>query len=194
MQERWRLSKYKVKKILRFFCLDISASKTALLLGYNRKTIDRYFNIFREHILKYQSQIQGPLSDEALPQSWLKPELESGKPRLGLLKRDGQIFLTLLSSDANGQLRSLPAADSISSGGGWPELLFQDPEAASDGARARGRANELKAFWSFAKRRLAQFNGIAPNKLMLHLKECEFRFNNAKSDLFELMSKDVLKF
>ena len=39
-------------------------------------------------------------------------------------------------------------------------------------------ANTIEAFWSFAKRRLAKFNGIARTTLPLHLKECEFRFNN----------------
>ena len=37
------LSDYKIKKIMMFFCQDITASKTALLLGINRNTINRYF-------------------------------------------------------------------------------------------------------------------------------------------------------
>ncbi len=41
------LSDYKIKKIMRFLCADITASKTAILTGINRNTINRYFNIFR---------------------------------------------------------------------------------------------------------------------------------------------------
>jgi len=56
MQKRWRLSKYRVKRILECFCVDIPAGKTASLLGYNRHTAERYFTLFREHILEYQHQ------------------------------------------------------------------------------------------------------------------------------------------
>ena len=44
------LSEYKVKKIILCFCEDIDATKTSRLLGINRKTINRYFHIFREKI------------------------------------------------------------------------------------------------------------------------------------------------
>lgn len=37
--------------------------------------------------------------------------------------------------------------------------------------------NGIESFWSFAKRRLAKFNGIARTTLPLHVKECEWRFN-----------------
>lgn len=37
--------------------------------------------------------------------------------------------------------------------------------------------NGIESFWSFAKRRLAQFNGISQQTLPLHIKECEFRYN-----------------
>lgn len=38
--------------------------------------------------------------------------------------------------------------------------------------------NGIESFWSFASRRLAKFNGIPSTTLPLHLKECEFRYNN----------------
>lgn len=38
--------------------------------------------------------------------------------------------------------------------------------------------NGIESFWSFAKRRLTKFNGIARTTLPLHIKECEFRYNN----------------
>lgn len=40
--------------------------------------------------------------------------------------------------------------------------------------------NGIEAFWSFAKRRIAKFNGIARTTLPLHLKECEYRYNHRK--------------
>lgn len=45
---------------------------------------------------------------------------------------------------------------------------------ALDGSHING----IESFWSFAKRRLNKFNGIARTTLPLHIKECEFRYNN----------------
>ncbi len=49
-----KLSTQKIHKILQCFCEDIPAVKTAILLGLNRNTIDRFYNLFREKILLYQ--------------------------------------------------------------------------------------------------------------------------------------------
>lgn len=38
--------------------------------------------------------------------------------------------------------------------------------------------NGIESFWSFAKRRTMKFNGIHTTTFPLHIKECEFRFNN----------------
>lgn len=44
--------------------------------------------------------------------------------------------------------------------------------------RKGNHINGIESFWSFAKRRLTKFNGIARTTLPLHIKECEFRYNN----------------
>ena len=44
------LSDYKIKKIMKFFWEDITATQTAALTGINRNTINRYFNLFRPKI------------------------------------------------------------------------------------------------------------------------------------------------
>ncbi len=38
-----KLSRYKIGKIIACFCIDIDATKTALLLKLNRKTVNRFF-------------------------------------------------------------------------------------------------------------------------------------------------------
>jgi len=44
------LSNYKIKKIMKHFCEDITASKTSALLDINRNTINRYDTLFRQKI------------------------------------------------------------------------------------------------------------------------------------------------
>ena len=45
-----KISVYELKKIIKHFSVDIDASKTSELLGYNRKTINRYYLLFRQII------------------------------------------------------------------------------------------------------------------------------------------------
>lgn len=45
-----KLSTHELKKIIKHFCCDINATKTALLLWLNRKTINTYFLLFRQLI------------------------------------------------------------------------------------------------------------------------------------------------
>lgn len=48
--------------------------------------------------------------------------------------------------------------------------------------------NGIENFWSFAKRRLAKFNGVSRKTFLLHLKECEFRYNH-KYDMLEILGR-----
>jgi transposase len=47
--------------------------------------------------------------------------------------------------------------------------------------------NGIESFWSSASRRLAKFNGIPRHTLPLHLKECEWRYNNRDRDLEKVL-------
>jgi hypothetical protein len=52
VHKRRRISRQKYQIIFRGFVTDIPASKAAEIAGVNRKTGDRYYNIFRKAILK----------------------------------------------------------------------------------------------------------------------------------------------
>ncbi len=56
-------------------------------------------------------------------------------------------------------------------------------------ARGKSHVNGIESFWSFAKRRLAKFNGIATHKFNLYLKECEFRFNCRRCNIYDKLVK-----
>ena len=217
MQKRWRLSKYRVKKILRCFCVDITATRTAMLLGYNRRTIDRYFNIFREHILEYQHQALMPFAGEIeLDESYFGARRVRGKrgrgaagktPVFGILKRGGKVYLAVVKGCSKEELmpiiqgKILESSTVYTDGWGAYEGLIVNGydhyrvfHSQNEFARGKCHVNGIESFWSYAKRRLAKFNGIASAKFILHLKECEFRFNNGEQDLFDILCKNVLPF
>ena len=47
-------------------------------------------------------------------------------------------------------------------------------------ANGKNHINGIENFWGYAKHRLAKFKGIKKENFLLHLKECEFRYNNSK--------------
>jgi len=59
--------------------------------------------------------------------------------------------------------------------------------------RGKSHVNGIESFWSFAKRRLAKFNGLTDDKFFLHLKECEFRFNHRNENLEQKALKIMKK-
>jgi len=215
MQKRWRLSRYRVKKIVECFCLDITASRTAALLGYNRHTIERYFNIFREHILEHQHKEQKPFAGEVeLDESYFGARRVRGKrgrgaagktPVFGVLKRGESIFITVVRNCSREELLPIIQGHILEN-----STVYTDGWKAYDGliingydhyrvfhsldefARGKCHVNGIESFWSFAKRRLAKFNGIASSKFVLYLKECEFRFNHKEENLFDILC-NILK-
>ena len=52
----------------------------------------------------------------------------------------------------------------------------------------------IENFLTFAKKRLAKFNGFSSGSFLLHLKECEFRYNHRDEDLCVLIKKIFKKF
>lgn len=67
-----KLSNYKIKKIIKCFCIDIDATKTAELLELNRHTINRYYLIFRKLIYLHQTiELSKLIGDVELDESYL---------------------------------------------------------------------------------------------------------------------------
>ena len=51
--------------------------------------------------------------------------------------------------------------------------------------------NGIENFWGLCKTRLTRFRGIKKSHFLLHLKECEFRYNNREQDLYKILLKNL---
>ena len=203
-----KLSKYKIKKILKLFCEDISASKAAKILLINRNTINKYYNIFRKLILsKAEKQLSQDKGEFELDESYFGAQRVRGKrgrgaagktPVFGLLKREGKVIVSVIKNCSKEQLLpiikgNILEGSTIHTDGwkGYDGLIlngynhYRVYHSKDEFSRGKSHVNGIESFWSFAKRRLAKFNGIASNKFNLHLKESEFRFNCPSSNTFE---------
>ena len=56
--------------------------------------------------------------------------------------------------------------------------------------KRKAHINGIENFWGLAKMRLAKFCGLNRATLRLHLKECEFRFNHRRDNLYQLLLKE----
>ncbi len=64
------------------------------------------------------------------------------------------------------------------------DKYFRVNHSNNEFANGERHINEIESFWSYAKRRLVKFNGVAKHTFYLHLKETEFRFNHRRANLY----------
>lgn len=96
---RAKISTYKIKKIIKHFCVDIHVSKTAELLGINRNTINHWYNIFRRAIYAWQyKEFKKILGEAEIDESYFGAKRIRGfhgklKRGRGTLKQPVSVFL-----------------------------------------------------------------------------------------------------
>ena len=59
---------------------------------------------------------------------------------------------------------------------------------------ALAKTISIDSFWAYAKLRLSKFKGVKRQNFILHLKECEFRFNNRDkkgAELYKILLKMI---
>ena len=195
-----RLSKYKIRKIINCFSMDLTATATSELLKLNRKTVNNYFTEFRELILEDSIQKhQKELGIFELDESYFGAKRVRGKrgrgaagktPVFGVLKREGKVFVSIVPRCSREELLPIIQGkileDSTIHTDGWKAYdglilngytHYRVFHHENEFVRGKSHVNGIESFWSFAKRRLAKFNGLTDEKFILHLKECECRFN-----------------
>ncbi len=180
--------------------MDLTATATSELLKLNRKTVNNYFTEFRELILEDSVQKhQKELGIFELDESYFGAKRVRGKrgrgaagktPVFGVLKREGKVFVSIVPRCSREELLPIIQGKILEG-----STIHTDGWKAYDGlilngythyrvfhhenefVRGKSHVNGIESFWSFAKRRLAKFNGLTDEKFILHLKECECRFN-----------------
>ncbi len=215
---RRRISNQKYSIILRSFIADIQSSKTAQIVGVNRKTTDRYFNYFRKLIQvsalaeRYSVQLSNGIEAD---ESYFGPRRVRGKRGrgargkvivFGLLKRNGKVYCEIIKNTERQVLmpiirRVVQSGSDIYSDGwksynalaiyGYNHKKVKHNEnefARPDGTHING----VESYWSWTKRRLNKFNGISKRHFAEYLLESEWRFNHRdtlEEDLKKLIRK-----
>jgi transposase len=129
-------------------------------------------------------------------------------PVFGLLKRDGKVYTQIVKSRSKSELMPIIAefaskesvifSDGFRSYEGLLDYGFKQHFRVihSKNEFAKGNIsttlnnhnhiNGIENFGGLCKVRLAKFRGIK-NTLYLHIKECEFRFNNREKNIYKIL-------
>jgi transposase-like protein len=210
------ISAKKFREIIKCFSLDFTATNTAKLTGISRNTINKIYDQIRQKIfLAHLRQEEKSFGEFELDESYFGSKRVRGKkgrgaagktPVFGLLKRDGKVYVEIVQNCTKEQLMTIIQGKILEGStintDGWKAYdglvlngyqHYRVFHSHNEFARGKCHVNGIESFWSYCKRRLAKFNGLTDEKFILHLKECEFRFNNRKQDLYKILLEILRK-
>jgi transposase len=214
--KRVRISTAKFRQILKYFALDIEATKIAQLTGLNRNTINKYLLLVRKVIALECEQDSPFLGEVEVDESFFGARRTKGKRGrgasgktivFGLLKRNGKVYTEIVPNCSRATLqvviRGKVDFESTIHSDGWKghnglvdrgyKKHYRVQHGNNEFANKTSHINGIENFWGIAKMRLAKFRGLSKSTFYLHLKECEFRFNHKGQNLYKLLLKIIKK-
>ena len=212
------ISERKFREILKLFCANIEAKTIADLVGVNRNTINRIFLLFRERILEVceKDSILGSGEIE-LDESYFGAKRVRGRrgrgakgkiPVFGMLKRNGKVYTQVVKNCSMNELIPIVLEQTDSNAtvytDGWKaydgladygyKRHYRVIHSDNEFANGTNHINGIENFWGLCKVRLSKFRGIHKTHFLLHLKECEFRYNNRSQDIYKILLKNFRKY
>ncbi|CAB1209899.1 IS1595 family transposase [Acinetobacter bouvetii] len=205
--QRSRITEAKFRQLIRCFALDLTASNTAELIGLSVRSTNSIFIKIRHRIAEF-CEIESPLQGAVeVDESYFGAQRVRGKRGrgaygktivFGLLKRQGKVYTEIVpdcsKQTLQGIIRGHVDPGSVIHSDGWRgyeglvdighDKHFRVNHGANEFADGERHINGIESFWSYAKRRLAKFNGVAKHTFYFHLKETEYRFNHRHDNLY----------
>ena len=205
-----RISERKFREVLRYFAHDLPVLTAAKLCGLNYRTVHRRCALLRQRVVARAVQESPPLGGEVeIDESYFGPRRVRGKrgrgaggkiPVIGLHKRGENVYLSVVKNCSKAELmpiitgRVLEGSDIYTDGWkAYDGLVLKGYEHhrihhhQNQFARGKNHVNGIESFWSCAKFRFLKLRGVRKDRFLLHLKECEWRFNHRRAKLYPLL-------
>jgi len=205
-----KISEAKFKKILKLFCVDLTAVQIAQIIGLNRNTVNKYLKLMRQQIAAI-CESESPLSGEIeVDESFFGEKRVKGKRGrgasgktivFGIFKRNGSVYTEIVPDCSKptlqGIIRGKVGLDTVIHSDSWRgynglvdlgykkhlRVDHSNDEFVSKGSHING----IEGFWGYAKMRLARFRGMNKSTFYLHMKECEFRYNYRNKNIYKIL-------
>ena len=202
------ISEKKFRLLLRYFAMDLSASQTSSLTGISRRTTNSIFLKIRVRLFAAcQAASSFGSSEVEVDESYFGARRVRGKRGrgafgkhivFGIYKRNGFVFTEIVPDvqrkTLQAVIRGRVSLDSIIHSDSWRgynglvdvgfDKHYRVNHSKNEFVAGDSHINGIESFWSYAKRRLQKFNGVSKETFYLHLKECEWRFNNRSKNLY----------
>lgn len=207
-----RINEAKFRQILRCYAMDLTATETAQLTSISVRSINSIFLKIRGCIsLECESESPFTVDDESRGALIGRSSKDSEGNNdainqyivFGIYRRGDLIYTEVAPNCTRRLLRK-----SSRQGASLSELVNAEGWKGYDGlvdvnqarlyrmnttdvltGQVTNTMSSVDSFWSFAKRRMVQFNGIHKHTFYLHLKETEFRFNNRRDNIYRVLLK-----
>jgi len=207
---RSHISERVFRLMVKYFAMDLEATKIADLTGVSRNSVNRILKVLRKRMAE-QCESESPFSGEIeVDESYFGARRVRGKrgrgaggktPVFGVLKRQGKVFTQIvpdcsrktLQAIIRGKvsLNSVIHSDRFRSYDGLVDLGYRRHYRVNHGrdefVSKKSHINGIENFWGIAKLRLSKFRGMSKSTFYLHLKETEFRFNHRNEDVYKLL-------
>ena len=221
--KRLRVSDHKLRQIIRLFCNDLTATQISEIVKLNRKTINNILLKVRQNIALYCEQTSPFSGEVEIDESYFGPRRirgvrgrGAGKKIIvfGLLKRiengKAKVYTQIVPNVTRLTLKQIIQTkieeDSTIYSDGWRSydglvdwgyrkhyrVNHSNNEFVCK-INCKNHINGIESFWGVAKVRLAKFRGLKQKYFNLHLKECEFRYNLPKDQMYSIILKLLRK-
>jgi transposase len=210
-----KLTNRQLNELVKYFALEVPASRAANVMQVNRHTAERVYQIIRRCLAR-ECELNSPLGGEVeADESYFGGRRKgprgrgaAGKvPVFGLLKRNGKVYTRIVEDVSRKTLRQIIKTKVV------PEsVIYTDSFRSYDGlvldgfrhyrinhqkcfaTGKRNHINGIENFWGYAKTKLKSYYGVSREHFYFYLKEMEFRFNHRKAaNLAALIKKTVRK-
>jgi hypothetical protein len=208
------LSERKFKEILRLFAEDLTATQIANISGVSRVTVNSYLKKIRQQIARHCESLL-PAESHSRPatparnvhhassadEGDVSVKTEVGRNVrpvvFGIYRSSDRLHTEILPDVSRSMIHSVVrssrsilemqnAAEKIRRFSNVVDLgQYRLYNLENEGAVSV--ADDVDAFWGLTKHRLAKFKGLNRSTVYLHLKECEFRYNNRNEDIYETL-------
>ena len=211
--KRSKISESKFRKILKYFSMDFNTSQTAALTEISRRSISDIYQKLRIRIWNLTKREKKLTGEVEVDESYFGAKRVRGKrgrgakgkiPVFGILKRNGRVYTKIVKNcgkrDLMPIIKGKVLEESTIYSDGWKSYdslvlngykHYRVFHSKNEFARGKSHVNGIESFWSYAKRRMARFNGVPKDKFILHLKESEWRWNHRDDKIYKLLMKEL---
>ncbi len=194
--------------------MDLTATETAQLTGVSVRSINSIFLKIRGRVTVLCEEESPFIADDETRGASVSGKVNGNSGdkdqdpvnqyvAFGIYRRNDKIFTEFAPSGTrrllqNHQRHGANVSELVSTEGwkGYDGLvdmnqtrLYRMNTTDAQTGEVTNTMNAVDSFWSYAKRRMVQFNGIHKHTFYLHLKETEFRFNYRRDNVYRTLLK-----